>query len=210
MDLQETEVSERGAWKSRRTFVAFAAIWAAAVGVGLSLLTGYSAQAGEGAAAPVTWPSDSVLSPNQDEFTLAMMVHPKCPCSRASIGELAKLMRRVDEKVDAHVFFTRPTKMKSNWEQTDLWDSASRIPGVTVHADPGGRQARLLGSKTSGQVVLYGRDQALLFAGGITPARSHMGDNRGTFAVERLVNEDSPLTDNTAVYGCELFSGDER
>jgi hypothetical protein len=183
----------------------FASLWAISVGAGTFALTNYSVAAGEAAVAPVQWPPASSIKPNGQRFTLAMLVHPHCPCSRASLGELAKLMSRVGDHVEAHVFFIRPKNFEEEWERTDLWNSALQIPGVHAQVDPQGREAALLGAKTSGQVVLYSPEGTLKFSGGITPARSHMGDNQGATSIEAAVRNGAKSPTNSVVFGCELF-----
>lgn len=140
-----------------------------------------------------------------------MLTHPKCPCSRASIGELAKLLARVDGKLDAHVVMLRPEAFPPGWEKTDLWRSAAAIPGVTVWTDAGGVEAARFGAETSGQVYLYDPGARLRYRGGITAARGHAGDNTGSEAVMRLVQ--AAATENYAqhegkVFGCALRSID--
>ena len=46
-------------------------------------------------------------------------------------------------------------------------------------------------SKTSGQVVVYDAKGALLFSGGITAARGHMGDNAGRDRITALLRGDT-------------------
>jgi hypothetical protein len=199
---------QEGAGRSpvvRKSAYVFAGAWILLVISGLAVLSDYAAAAGEAAEAPQSFPPAADIELAKNDFTLVMLVHPKCPCSRASIGELAKLMSRAPQTMPAHVFFVRPKKFEQGWEKTDLWESAAQIPGVALHVDPEGQQSALLGAKTSGQVVVYDRAGALRFSGGITPARSHMGDSKGRLAIEKLVNEGSKESADASVYGCELF-----
>ena len=63
------------------------------------------------------------------------------------------------------------------------WRSAAAIPGVTVHVDHDGGEARRFGAETSGFVVLYDAHGELLFAGGITTGRGQAGDNAETAGI---------------------------
>ncbi len=134
-----------------------------------------------------------------------MMLHPHCPCSRASIEELAQIMTRCQGRLNCHVFFVKPTQFPVGWERTDLWRQAAAIPGVTVSCDVAGIEARRFGAATSGQVLLYKPDGQLVFSGGITLARGHEGDNRGHEAVIRFLTEGVGELPCTPVFGCPLF-----
>jgi hypothetical protein len=134
-----------------------------------------------------------------------MFVHPQCPCSRASIGELALLLAHCQQRVNAHVLFLQPREMPSHWNQTDLWEEAGRIPGVRVQSDEDGREARLFHIATSGDTALYDANGVLLFHGGITIARGHSGDNAGRESLQALLLGGSAQQTNTPVFGCSLF-----
>ncbi len=62
-------------------------LWSALVAIGAGTLYAYESTPGERGATPVTWPAASTLP--HDGTTVAMFVHPECPCTRASITELA-------------------------------------------------------------------------------------------------------------------------
>jgi hypothetical protein len=117
-------------------------------------------------------------------------------------------MTRASGRLSAHVLFVKPEGTEADFETTDLWNSAARIPGVTVHADERGQEAARLGAKTSGQVVLYGKDARLLFAGGITAARGHRGDNAGLDRIVSLLTRGRAERAASAVFGCSLFEDD--
>ena len=154
----------------------------------------------------MTWPGDTGLTRDANSMTLLMVLHPHCPCSRASIGELAELMAHSQKRLQAWVMFVRPGAYDDDWAKTDLWRSAAAIPGVKAIVDDG-REARRFGAETSGETLLYDARGKLMFAGGITGARGHYGDNAGLSAVIDLVGKpDSLRTAKSAVYGCPLFA----
>ncbi len=107
--------------------------------------------------------------------------------------------------VKATVVFVRPEGFSEEWEKTDLWASATGIPGVETVVDVNGAEAWLFGSKTSGQTVLYNADGRLIFSGGITGSRGHSGDNDGRSAVLSLLRTGTAEKTRTAVFGCPLF-----
>jgi hypothetical protein len=121
------------------------------------------------------------------------------------VEELNRLLARGHDGVAAQVWFFEPAGFPPDWTQSGLWRSAAAIPGVKVHADPDGRQARLFGAATSGFVVLYDPRGQLLFNGGITASRGHAGDNGGEDAVLSILAGQQPNLRQTPVYGCSLL-----
>lgn len=131
------------------------------------------------------------------------MLHPRCPCSRATLRELALIMTRGRGRCAAYVVFANP-EGDAEWAATDLWDQAAAIPGVRLIRDDGDVEARRFGAETSGQAFLYGADGRLLFRGGITPGRGHSGDNLGRTAILSLLDGGHAERDETPVFGCHL------
>jgi hypothetical protein len=192
--------------KSGLIFIAACALWLAVIVAGVGYLWGYESTPGVAASAPDRWPAGSRIKPAADRATLVMLAHPHCPCTRASIGELARLMTQAQGRVTAYVLFVKPPEFSGGWEQTDLWASAAVIPGVTVVRDDDGVEAGRFGAATSGQTVLYDASGKLLFSGGITAARGHAGDNAGRSAIVSLLTSRESEQKETPVYGCPLFA----
>jgi hypothetical protein len=181
----------------------FGIVWIAAVAFGLRAFLNYDTKPGRVGAVPRTWPV-SQIERASDHATLVMVAHPRCPCTRASVGELAQIMARLQGKVVAYVLFVRPSKSGADWEETDLRRSAAAIPGVTVVSDVDGVEAGRFGAETSGHTLLFGADGRLLFSGGITESRGHAGDNAGENAIVSLVNNHAAARTETFVFGCAL------
>jgi hypothetical protein len=186
--------------------------WAAGVALGWSRLWAYESTPNVAARAVDSWPAGARVERAAGLPTLVMLAHPKCPCSRATVGELAKLMTDCGGKLRAVVLMVRPAGEPVGWERTDLWKSAAEIPGVIVVSDDDGVEARRFGAATSGQVVLYSAEGKLLFAGGITESRGHAGDNAGRSAIAELVGGGGASAGvvRTPVYGCPLFDEGSR
>jgi hypothetical protein len=140
---------------------------------------------------------------------VGMLAHPHCPCTAASVGELAQIMARLQGKVAAYVLFVKPKEAGRAWDDTSLLRSAEAIPGVKVVFDPDGVEARLFGAETSGHTLLFGANGRLLFSGGITASRGHAGDNVGESAIVALVNNQTPERTQTLVFGCSLANRGE-
>jgi hypothetical protein len=172
----------------------------------MSVLWRYKNTPGTLAKAPVDWPAEARLARSTERPTLVMLAHPHCPCTRATMGELARLMTDAGGRVDAHVLFLKPGEMADGWERTDLWRRAESIPGVSVVSDLDGREAARFGATVSGQVVLYDPAGRLLFRGGITGARGHEGDNAGRSQLAALIRTGSAAARESRVFGCSLVN----
>jgi hypothetical protein len=142
-----------------------------------------------------------------------MFAHPRCPCTRASIGELEQLMSDCQGRLEAQVWFIKPAGTPDDWTNTDLWRTAARIPGVSVHCDEGEVEARRFHAETSGETLLYDQNGQLRYQGGLTISRGHFGDNPELNALELLINgkaetELSIHLVKAPVFGCSLFDSD--
>lgn len=188
-----------------RSLIAFGCVWLLAASAGLLWLARYESTPGVAASAPQRWPDASRIERVPSRPTLVMFAHPHCPCTRASIDELARLMTQVQGvAVDAYVVVLKPDGLGDEWDRTDLWRSAAAIPGVQVMDDDGGREGERFGAATSGQTLLYDAAGRLVFSGGITAARGHEGDNDGRSALVALLTTGVAAQADTAVFGCPL------
>ena len=192
----------------RRSHVvwAFAVVWMCAVVAGLSMVWAWENTPGAAASAPAQWPTGSSLSRAADGPTLILFAHPQCSCTRASLAEFAEILARATKPPKTYVVFLKPVGFGLDWEKTDLWRTATSLPGVSVIRDDAGLEATRFGVITSGQTVLYDETGALLFSGGITGARAHAGDNAGRASIVSLLNQGTTDVSLTSVFGCALFA----
>lgn len=183
------------------------AAWLLAAIAGLAVLWDYENAPGMAAEAPPRWPDTTTLAAMGPEHRLVIVAHPKCPCTRATMRELERVMAENDGRLVTDVLFTTPPGENAAFHETDLFRLASRIPNVRVHRDDAGVETQRFGAVTSGQALLYGPDGELLFAGGITPGRGHEGSNAGRDAIYALVRDqdDKSATRNVRVFGCSLL-----
>jgi hypothetical protein len=188
----------------RIVLAVFTLLWCAALSMGFGMLWNYASAPGPAGEPPSRWPASSGIPRANDKPTLLMFAHPKCPCTRASINELARIMADCRGRLEAHVLFDMPAGATSDWEQTELCTFAQSIPSVQVQTDHDQAEAERFAAKTSGFVLLYGTDGRLLFQGGITSSRGHSGDNLGRSAILDLLNTGSASTTSTSVFGCLL------
>lgn len=181
-------------------------VWASALAAGGALIFSYENTAGSTGKISQQWPAGTQIAPDSSRDTLVMFVHPQCPCTRASVEELNRLLAQNRGQVAAHVFFFKPENFPKNWTQTDLWRSVAAIPGVAVQEDSGGALERKFGAETSGFTALYNPQGKLLFSGGITSGRGHIGDNAGESALAALLTGRDSAVTQTPVFGCSLLA----
>lgn len=179
-------------------------VWLFLVSAGSLFLWEYSSTPQQEPAAPPVWPVASRLPASRAVPTLVMFAHPRCACTQASLGELARLMAHAQGRVHTLVVFFRPQGSSARWARGDLWETAAAIPGVSVQDDEGGREAMLFQGESSGHLVLYDVAGRQLFDGGITASRGHMGDSAGQAALLALLAGRAHELRRSEVFGCPL------
>ena len=157
---------------------------------------------------PPVFPSESRIERDTTRPTLIFFAHPKCPCTRASIRELSRLMTDVNGKMQAYVVFNKPKDESAEWTETGLRESAEAIPNVRVLIDEDERETKIFNAQVSGLTLVYDSRGNLRFDGGITASRGHEGDNAGSRAIFEIITEDAAQTTETAVFGCPLHKKD--
>jgi hypothetical protein len=186
----------------RSAMVCLLVVWCLSVAIGTATMVKYAFTPGRVATPPLEWPSRTQVQLASPKATLLVFVHPQCPCSRATLEELASIMV-LGRQVEGRVYLLEPAG--TQWERTDIYETATRIPGVRVLSDPNGAIAQQFGARTSGQSVLYNAAGRLVFSGGITAGRGHVGANDGLEAVLALLNGDPPRHRTSPVFGCALY-----
>ena len=194
----------RAPWLRRLGPALAVMLWLALVGIGMKWILDYQTRPGEPANAPTLWPDSTRVARRAGEPRLVLFVHPHCPCTRATMSELERVLARTPDHLRASAVFIVPPGLDPEWAKTDLWRAASRMPRVDVLLDRDGMEAARFGVKTSGQVLLYDATGRLEFAGGITPGRGHAGDNAGADAVVAFACHSIAERPGTPVLGCKL------
>ena len=175
---------------------------------------GFATYAPGKAFAHQSWPHESKLDLAASRSTLVVFLHPKCPCSRASIRELERLLNSPrltpEQQPRVAVLVSHPANASAEWRVTDTVKQASQLPRATIVFDPSGRETARFGAAVSGTVMLYRPDGAREFAGGVTASRGHEGANAGIDALEALLSgsggEPASLT---PAFGCRLCVSDD-
>jgi hypothetical protein len=190
--------------KARGVWLIAGALWIGASVSGLALLAIYDNSPTGNQQAPPHWPTASHIVLSEPGATLILFAHPRCPCTRASLGELEKIVADCRGSVTPWVVFFKPAGSQDDWEQTDLLKTAAAIPGAHVVRDLDGEEARRFHAMISGQTLLYSNQGDLLFSGGITFARGHSGDNDGRTAIESYLTGGTQGSRHTPVFGCPI------
>lgn len=185
-----------------------AILWAVTIGAAFDAIRRFETTPGQAAITGSSWPSASAVPRQSGEWSLVMLVHPHCSCSRASLQELQAILEK-SPTVQPYVLVYRPTDFKPGWEQGDVLESASRLRRAKVIIDENGREAKRFGGFTSGQTLLYDRAGKLRFAGGITSLRGHAGINRGRTDVIEIANSQAG-TGVHPVFGCAINKKEKR
>lgn len=182
-------------------------LWLGGLVGGFGVLMYHSNTPGTAATTVATWPKGSHMTAQAGQPTLLMFLHPKCACSRASANELERLMTTLVGRVNLKVIFFKPEDQQESWIDGYARDVVRRIEGQESIIDNGGREAAIFGVSTSGQVLLYDINGQLVFRGGITPSRGHMGDSLGRDAILAYLNQQKPIGPamaQSSVFGCSI------
>lgn len=142
------------------------------------------------------------------DWRLVIFLHPHCPCSSASLHELAELGDQAGPSLAIRVVFVRPPEAPEGWERSSLWNQARAIPGVEVIGDPGGSEASRAGAWSSGHVVLYGPEGTVAFQGGLTAGRGRLGESPAREAILALLAGREAALHSAPVFGCELLNAE--
>jgi hypothetical protein len=177
--------------------------WGAVVTSGILLLEAYAARPGDGGAPAGRWLAESRIRRDDRRPTLLIFLHPQCPCSRASLGELAYIIDQCHDRVSVHAVLLG-TPFLDRWGRSKIERDLASLRDVHVSSDREGVEARRFGVATSGHALLYDSGGQLLFSGGITAAQGHAGDNYGRAAVlDRILNNVGGRA-GSPVFGCPL------
>ncbi len=187
--------------------------WVAMVAIGARSALQYENTPGESGTPPARIGPPAMggrSDASGERYTLYLVGHPECPCTKASIHELNRIISSAPGRLNVNIVFFKPEASEAEIRKSARWTEAATLQGVNVRQDRTGDEVRRLGAKVSGQVMLYDSSGMLLFSGGITGARGHEGDNAGESAILNLLHGKPNEVKTTPVYGCTLFNPDEQ
>ena len=181
------------------------AVWTVVVAIGFGLLLRHQGTAGEALEPPADFPASAAHLRSAKPYTLLLFAHPQCPCTRASLQELSRLIAHVPEAANVQVIFPRLSEVGTTWDEAPVVQFAGNVHGAQTSWDDNGRLARIFGARTSGHTLLYDVQGRLLFSGGLTSLRAHEGASTGNQAVLAHLRGESTAPASAPVFGCSLF-----
>jgi len=179
-------------------------LWLSILAYGFSIVLNYEFKTNPKLISVKTWPDTSKLKLDSKLDTLLIFVHPHCPCSRASLAELNRLLTSFHQKLHTIVIFSKPAGKNDSWLKGDLWDKAQALPGATIYVDDENQEAKRFGTNTSGEILLFKPNSTLVYHGGITASRGHEGDNKAKESITNYLATGELPQKEGRIFGCVL------
>lgn len=186
------------------------AAWLVVVAVGWWCVESYQFSVLPAAAqgVPEQWPMDSALVRSSTRPTLVLFLHPKCPCSQATVNELSRLLAEPiapdNLAPELIVVTTVPSGVDEAWWDTKTVAQSTKIARSNLFIDRDGREAARFGASTSGFVLLFDEAGGRRFAGGITTSRGHEGRSAGADDLSAILSGQPTANMQLPVFGCRL------
>ncbi|MBX9655628.1 hypothetical protein K2Y11_18585 [bacterium] len=178
--------------------------WSACILFALGMSLDFTWRAGEAGNPPAHWPNEIAVLQSSQKPLVLVFLHPQCPCSRATLDELALAMAHTRGRFHYVAIFEHPEGRSDEWTKAELWKRAEAIPGLSLIDDDHGKLVRSVNARTSGDTVIYSPEGLLLFHGGLTPGRDHRGANPGRAFLESWSEKSSGEPVTAPVFGCPL------
>ncbi|HWA26808.1 MAG TPA: hypothetical protein VG734_14210 [Lacunisphaera sp.] len=180
-------------------------LWFAGAAWGMKWMTDYSFKPGATGAPGQDWPAAGEPF-DGGQFTVVVGLHPECPCSRATLAELDSILLAGGHAIKAVLIFsdTLPGEPAKN---SELYRQGAALPRTRLVCDSTGADLKRFALETSGETRLYRSDGRLVFSGGITGSRGHVGDNPGRSALLAALQQrgkDPGPPARTPVFGCSI------
>lgn len=179
-------------------------LWLVVIAYGYILITHYELKPSSKITKLRSWPSDSHLKHDSKLATLVIFIHPQCPCSKASIAELDRLLTSFHNKLKTIVVFSKPKGESEAWVKSSLWTKVQSLTGVISYIDNDNFEANNFMVDTSGEVLLFDASGKLIYHGGITASRGHEGDNKGKTTISDYLRTGRINEKEGYAFGCVL------
>src|SRR5438045_3478883 len=92
----------------RRKLFILITLWVTTIALGLHALLVYKGKPGTIGPTPETWPNNELIALPSNKPLLVMFAHPRCPCTKASLGELELLVAQAKDRFETVVLFCEP------------------------------------------------------------------------------------------------------
>lgn len=181
--------------------------WLLFVGGGFLLMLNHAfAPATAAASPPGLWPHSAPLPEIQGLPRLVMFMHPRCPCTRASVQQLRLIAEHSRRPLDILIVVLDSEKLPRNAMEGKSVREAADIRGAVVLRDRNGAAAAQFAAAASGHLVLYDPEGKLVYSGGITPSRGHAGETPASHAILSYLRSGRKTLPAGPVFGCPLFA----
>lgn len=208
-DLEAVDEFGVAKWTSITCSSPAVAAWVVLIAMGVAWQVWYEVTPGGASASPLVRPGDGGLPFHEGRAAFVMALHPRCPCSSASVDALERVVLRRPVNADVIVLVSVPSDASDAWTDSPLVVAARAISGASVVLDTDGERSRSLGMRTSGHLLAYGADGRLAFTGGITPGRGLTCGDAGIERLSELLEQFDRATE-APVYGCALVGAGAR
>lgn len=187
----------------KTVIILLSCLWVGGIGIGSTAMLNHEFTAVPQANAPLTIPDTiSSLDLEDKALTIAIAVHPDCPCTEASLEQLDRLLLRNSENIQI-IGLVRANA--ETIESNSYWQRLEALPNTHPISDPDGKIANQLGARVSGATIAYDANGILRFQGGITASRGHAGSSRGLDTLEAIARQLAPAELCSApAFGCSL------
>lgn len=211
---QRSRFAALGRAARRASFAALAA-WLGVLVAGQVALTSKSLQTDPAQAevSPVVaWPAHSGIGRCRAR-TLVMFLHPRCPCSRATLAELERAVAASAKSAASAarpatqvvLVLAMPADAGEAWTKSPLARRCQQFHGAEVFVDVDGVEARRFGALVSGTVLAFDALGRRVYAGGVTARRGHEGPNVGADAVTAFLAGAAVPPKSLPPLGCRLI-----
>lgn len=182
----------------------FGSIWLITIAIVLRAWLDYEHTPGAIAGERLRWPADSGLVSDSQSGTLVMFLHPQCPCSRAGLRKLERILSQLPQRPTCHFLFAPMTPAENDEQHSENRRIAASLSPKGTKTDDGAFEAACFDAKTSGYVLYYDSAGQLRYRGGILAERGSDRTNAFEQAlVEAIRNPRYPVV-HTPVFGCPL------
>jgi hypothetical protein len=186
------------------------ACWAAAVAAGWSAMLRFDFATSDAAPGSqlASWPEGSQLPRPSGEPILVVFLHPKCPCSPATLTELERVFKLASAeggRTRVLVVPVTPPGAPIDWMDTDVVRQAAKLAGAQVCQDSGGFEAARFGARDSGTIMYFDAAGQRRFSGGITVARGQQGLSRSGVALAQILSHQRDFAPSSPAFGCRLL-----
>lgn len=185
-------------------------VWILLCAIASYAVMGFDFRPGLLGPALTAWPTETSLVRDPAGTTVLAFLHPRCPCTRATVQQLIKTIHSQGQaKLTAVFYMPANAKGAKEWEQGDYVQKIrAALPNAHILFDTDGQEAAKFGAMTSGTILAYDGKGREIFRGGITDKRGGERDNPGVrrFGNKLATGQFRAEEEPTPVFGCPLIA----